>query len=287
MSSAVDFSQLPKPAVVESLGFEQILAEMVADLQSRDFEFNALLESDPAYKILEVAAYRELAIRNRINHAAQATMLAYASGTDLDNVFPLAVQRQEGETDERLRLRKQLWLESTSTAGPTQGYRFHALSADTRIIDVNVQSADLLVDNDGQLKSSNGIQPGIVVVTILTNGDVDLVAKVQERLNKDDARPITDYVQVQSAQLHDYSINAVLAVAKGPDATLITDMARQSLNHFIEQSFQLGYNINRASIISALHVEGVTNVTLQTPASDIVIDETTAPNCTNIDLRHG
>lgn len=52
----IDLSTVPAPNVVQALNFETILAEMLADLQARDSVFTALVESDPAYKILEVAA---------------------------------------------------------------------------------------------------------------------------------------------------------------------------------------------------------------------------------------
>lgn len=63
--TAVDLSQLPAPSVVETLDFETILQAMLDDLLARDPDFSALVESDPAYKILEVAAYRELLLRQR------------------------------------------------------------------------------------------------------------------------------------------------------------------------------------------------------------------------------
>ena len=75
--SQIDLSRLAAPDVVEALDFEAILAEMLADLRGRDSAFTALTEADPAYKILEVAAYRELLIRQRINEAARSVMLAY------------------------------------------------------------------------------------------------------------------------------------------------------------------------------------------------------------------
>ena len=84
--TVVNLSQLPAPNVVESLDFETILAEMIADLQGRDPTFTALVESDPAYKILEVCAYRELLMRQRVNESAKAIMLAYATGADLDQL---------------------------------------------------------------------------------------------------------------------------------------------------------------------------------------------------------
>lgn len=84
--TAVNLSKLPPPVVVEQLDFETIFAEMLADLQSRDPVFTALVESDPAFKILEVAAYRELLIRQRANESAKAVMLAFANDADLDQL---------------------------------------------------------------------------------------------------------------------------------------------------------------------------------------------------------
>ena len=84
--SQIDLSRLTAPDVVEVLDYEVILAEMLADLRGRDSAFTALTEADPAYKILEVAACRELLIRQRINEAARSVMLAYAAGADLDQI---------------------------------------------------------------------------------------------------------------------------------------------------------------------------------------------------------
>lgn len=56
--STIDLSTLPSPNVVEALGFETIFAAMLNDLCVRDPSFTALVGSDPAYKVLEVCAYR-------------------------------------------------------------------------------------------------------------------------------------------------------------------------------------------------------------------------------------
>jgi phage-related baseplate assembly protein len=61
-SSAVDLSRLPAPQIVEQLSYETIFTGMVADLRARG-DFDAVVESDPAIKVLEVAAYRVLAYR--------------------------------------------------------------------------------------------------------------------------------------------------------------------------------------------------------------------------------
>lgn len=126
----IDLSQLPAPEVVEPLDYEAILAEMLAHLRTLDPEFDALVESDPAYKILQAAAYRELLIRQRVNDAARAVMLAHATGADLEHLAALfGVARLPGESDTALRRRAQLAPAAYSTAGPRAAYLFHALGA--------------------------------------------------------------------------------------------------------------------------------------------------------------
>src|SRR5690606_17245852 len=66
-STAVDLSRLPPPDVVQALDYETILAELQVDLAARLPDFDAFLESDPAIKLLEIVAYRELLLRQRVN----------------------------------------------------------------------------------------------------------------------------------------------------------------------------------------------------------------------------
>ncbi len=87
----IDLSQLPAPDVVEELDFETILAERKATLislypeEGQDAVARTLaLESEPIVKLLQENAYREVIWRQRVNEAARAVMLAYASGSDLD-----------------------------------------------------------------------------------------------------------------------------------------------------------------------------------------------------------
>ncbi len=48
-----------------------------------------IVESDPAYKILEVAAYRELLLRQRVNDASKLYYWPNAKGSDLDHLAAL------------------------------------------------------------------------------------------------------------------------------------------------------------------------------------------------------
>ena len=99
-----DLTQLPAPTVVEALDFETILASHRADLIAR-YPAAAdviALESEPLAKLLEAHALRELIYRQRVNDAARAYLLAYATGSDLDHKGAFyGVPRLPGETDGR------------------------------------------------------------------------------------------------------------------------------------------------------------------------------------------
>jgi len=61
-----DLTRLQNPNVIETLDYETIFTHMKEELLRLDPSFSALLESDPAMKILEIAAWRELLLRQRI-----------------------------------------------------------------------------------------------------------------------------------------------------------------------------------------------------------------------------
>ena len=104
--TVADLASLPPPQSIEELSFERIFAEMLQDFRARYPQYSALLASDPAIKLLEVAAYRELLLRARINDAARASLLAFADGADLDHLAAFyGVTRLAGEGDDALRRR--------------------------------------------------------------------------------------------------------------------------------------------------------------------------------------
>ena len=85
-SLAPELAGLPTPQVLETLRFETVFDALLRDFQVRYPQYSALLASDPAIKLIEVAAYRELLLRARINEAARANLLAFAVGNDLEHL---------------------------------------------------------------------------------------------------------------------------------------------------------------------------------------------------------
>lgn len=288
----IDLSQLPAPEVIEAVDYETILAERKATLVSLypEEEQEAIsrtlaLESDPIVKVLEESAYREAILLQRINEAAVAGMVAYAIGSDLDqlaannNVERLIITpadeaqippvAAEMESDSDLRQRIPAAFEGMSVAGPSGAYEFHALSADGRVADASATSP----------------APAEVTVTILSReGDGtapdDLLQVVSLALNDDEVRPVGDRLTVISAQIVNYSVNAVLFVYPGPATEPILAAAKAQLTAYINEQRRLGRDIRRSAIYAALHVQGVQRVELQQPTGDVVLNKTQAAFCT-------
>lgn len=288
--TAIDLSKLPAPSVVEALDYETIYAAMLADLQARMPDFDITLESEPAVILLQVAAWRELMLRQRVNEAARAVMVAYATGTDLDNIAALfGVTRltitpssTDGsgnitpavmESDDEFRARLVLAPEGYSVAGPQGAYIFHSLSADPAVLGAGAASPS----------------PGEVVVTILARaGDgtapAALCATVLAYLSDQTRRPLTDHVTVQSATIVPYNVVASITTYAGPDSSTVLAAAQTALATYVANSIQLGRDITRAAIYAALMVAGVQNVVITSPASDVIIAGDQSAHCTGITL---
>lgn len=292
--TAVDLSKLPFPDAVEQIAFETILAEMIADLQARDTAFSALVESDPAYKILEVAAYRETLIRQRVNEAIKAVTLAYAEDADLDQIAarynverlvitpadPTTIPPTEAvmESNDDLRRRVQLSFEGFSTAGPEGAYIFHSLGADADVLDAAAYGPPET--------------PGVVRVAIMSrtgNGSApaELLEAVEATLSADDVRPLTDDVQVESAAIVNYAVAATLTFYPGPDSAVVMQAAQDALEAYVEKNHRLGRDVTRSGIFAALHQEGVQDVQLVLPESNVVTAWNQAAYCTGITLTDG
>ncbi len=287
--TAVDLSRLPAPMVVETLDFDTIYGQMLAQLQVLLPEFDATVESDPAVKLLQVASYREMLLRQRVNDAARAVMPAFALGSDLDHLAALfGVARlvitpaddTKGipavyENDADLRRRMTLAPEGYSVAGPEGAYIFHALSADPDVLDASATSPT----------------PGEVIVRILSRSGTGavgaaLVEDVGLYLSDETRRPMTDRVTVLSATIVPFEVEAEITTFNGPDAAIVIATARANLDGLLARTHRLGIDITRARIFAALAgPEGVQNVKLIQPAADIVLDRSQASNCTAVTLR--
>ncbi|MHA7846218.1 baseplate assembly protein [Serratia sp. D1N4] len=295
----IDLSQLPAPEIVEGLDYETLLAERKATLislypeeQRAAMARTLSLESEPLVKLLQENAYREVILRQRVNDAARAVMVAFATGSDLDQLganvntprltlvpaddstLPPTPAVRESDSDYRVRIPQAF--EGISVAGPSGAYEYHGRSADGRVADVKAISPS----------------PACVTVSVLSREDngtasADLLAVVTAALNAEDVRPVGDRVTVQSAKIVPYAVDAVLHLYPGPEAAPIQAAAEARLQHYISAQHRLGRDIRLSALYAALHAEGVQRVELKAPLADIVLDNTQASYCTHYQLTVG
>ncbi|WP_266170525.1 hypothetical protein [Dyella subtropica] len=76
---------MPPLDVIEPLSYEDTYHRRLAHLRPLDATFAALMESDPAYKVLQIVAWRDLLVRQRVNDVARAMALPSAKGQNLDS----------------------------------------------------------------------------------------------------------------------------------------------------------------------------------------------------------
>lgn len=265
----IDLEALPAPEVVEPLDYERILGDMLADYRARWPAFTAWVESEPALKLLEAAAYRELLLRSRVNDAARACMLAHAEGGNLDNLAALfGVGRLAGEADAALRRRVILSLGAHTTAGAEAGYRYHAL----------------LVDGVGHVcvrSPSAGVVDVFAVGVVEGAGAEALDAQIERpvgaalaaALSAADVRPITDDVRVWGIEVHAYRVAATITTAADVrDREAVRAASEASVRRYcLERHSCAPASIERSALIAALHVPGVESADLTAPAADVAL----------------
>jgi phage-related baseplate assembly protein len=267
--STVDLSALPAPPVLEELDFEQAYTEELAAFRLyMGDNWTAELESDPVVKLLELGVYRRIQNRARVNDGAKALLLAYAIDGDLDQLAGnvrlkrLVIQEENlntvpptprvMESNDALRERVQLVYEGLTTAGPRNSYILHARNASALVADATAESPS----------------PAEVVVTVLHlqgNGVAEqpLLDVVMRYLSDDDIRPVGDRLTVQSAEVIEYRIDAVLHMAgTGSENEAILAAAEQRLAGWVNPRRRLGVEVPRSAIDAQLHISGVGRVDL-------------------------
>jgi phage-related baseplate assembly protein len=274
MTTLNDLASLPTPAVIEPLSFDTIFSELQTEFQSRYPDYSALLASDPAVKLLEVAAYREVLLRNRINAAAKASLLAFATGSDLDHLAAFyGVTRLMEETDEALRLRTRQRIIGFANAGGAAHYRYWALSASPDVADVEVDSPE----------------PGRVRISVLAKGEEETVPDavleaVRAVVLRDDIRVLTDTVEVVAAELIPVTVTARIWLYPDTPMAAFEAIAPRFKDALAAQS-GLGWDLTPSWVIGELQRPGVHKVELHSPTTDIRANANQAVRLMHLNLE--
>lgn len=292
--TAVDFSKLPFTSSINTRTYEDILAEMLSDVRfylGTDYIFH---EADPAYVVLEACAMRRFMDLQDYANQCKQMYVAYANGAMLDQLGanpdfkctrltvvaanPAASPPVDAvmESDEAYRARLVLTNEGYTSAGTDGAYLYHTLSADGDVRDASVTSP----------------QAGTALITVLSfsnNGlsSSALVDKIRVKLNRDDLRQTCATVNVAAAEVLNYT--AAIRVATYPSTDIQSTLARSqtSLQAYVDAHFKLGHDITLAGLVAASTVDGVQNVFIDAPATDLITSYTQARRCTSALVSHG
>ena len=181
----------------------------------------------------------------------------------LDSVENLTVSEGGAaeEEDEAFYERMRESMSAYSTAGPGQGYIYHAKSANSSVGSVRVNSPE----------------PGCVDVYILkTDGslpDIEMIEMVEEALSGDDVRPLTDKVSVKAPEAVPFDINVTWYREKG--TTISREQMEAGLEtactEFLEwQTTEIGRDINPDVLAAKLMGAGIKRLTVTQPEYTVI-----------------
>lgn len=306
---------LPPPDNLQSLDFEQLLAEAKADvLAAMPGEAASIdLESDPLNELLQALVYRVVIQNNRANSQAQSIMLAVAVGPQLDQLgqlpffntarkiiveakpldFPPTEAILEDDNDYRERLR--LSLLGLSVAGPAQAYRFHALSSHADVVDVSIDRpqfervefthpdlpAGALVIAPIYTAGLSDPLPNDIAVTVMSRAEdgeasQEIIDAVNANLSGETVRPISDRPRVRSVTTLPVAIDATLYLYEGNEQDTVLAQAKDNLESNLSDLRRIGNDLTISAIHAGLHINGVQRVTINRPAADTVISPSEA-----------
>ena len=161
------------------------------------------------------------------------------------------------ESDARYRGRVRLAPERFSTCGPTDAYRYHALSVSQEIIDVAVWCPQ-----EGQVKLAPLCRDGAMPSAALINA-------VASAVNAEKTRPLTDGVQVVTPETVAYSVAGTFYVKSSyaSKAGQIQAQVQKALADYLAwQRTKIGRDITPSELVSRIQsIDGVQRVALSEP----------------------
>ena len=205
----------------------------------------------------------------------------------VDNVYNTTVtyggddgEPYDDDGNDKYRERIRLSVSKMTTAGPSESYRYYALSADAAISDVSISSPT----------------PGTVLIVPICKGgvipDETILHKVAAICSADDVRPMTDLVEVQAPEQVEYTIDIKYYTTEDQESDCVSTIEGSGGSIEIYQEWQdtvMGRAINpdylRKLILAPTEGVGATRVEVTSPAYT-VLSQTQVAKCKGITVTH-
>jgi phage-related baseplate assembly protein len=300
--SVINLDLLPRMQVLESISSDKIIADRMARFRvlwndndppnAAQYDVGAL-EFDPIKIQHECGAYFETMIRDRVNQAARAVTLAFASGSDLDAIasrYPGGVPRAAGEKDANYRRR--VWL-SPNTLGPhgtAEAYVFWALTGDSTLHDASATTDEgtgkvyvTLMAESGSVADmpwvrtrdplSRALIKTEAVPVININPSLQQIIDVRKYILDEGRRGQTDEIITYQPQIVPINYKARIWMFPNASVDITITAVEKAVAALIENQRWLGYDHSRMAFDAALAQTGVHHAVIDEPATDVNVDD--------------
>ncbi|MGD9623849.1 MAG: baseplate J/gp47 family protein [Arcobacter sp.] len=175
----------------------------------------------------------------------------------------------ETETDESLLNRYLISFADKSTAGAEETYKSLVLKSDRRIEDVKII----------------GNEDAIVKIYYFSEKADELMSqRIIEACNDKQERPLTDKVEVFEATKVLFNIDANLKIYKNQESAALQIAALNSLKTGLKEITKIGEVITLSEINDFLKVEGIKEVVVNSPVSNVEVLENEIGICNDISI---
>lgn len=146
--------------------------------------------------------------------------------------------------------------ESYTTAGAGNSYSYHARSVSALVNDVSVESTE-----PGKVDVKIMLQDGVLP-------DEEMISKVQEYLNADDIRPLTDYVVVSAPGTVAFDIDVVYYISSMKEVSaekIKNDIEICTRSYVAWQTSKMGRDINPSYFNALIMQSGIKRAEIISP----------------------
>lgn len=279
---STSLASLPVPTLIAERDPQLLFEELLARFKTLNPDYAYYLMSDPVVKELQTLGYAEFMFRAFVNEMARQGLIAYATEAWLDHlgaregVTRMLIDAGNSEvvppvapiyeSDDRFRDRILTKIAGRSSAGPADHYRYHAMSADVRVLDAYAYSPDF--DNSFNMGGRVNIallssEPGNVA-------SLNLIDTVRAVLLNPKVRVVSDILTVEAAAAKEFALHADVTLDHTAPFEVFEGLADLIVTKF--NAIQaLGRDVTKAWMINALMVDGVYDVTLLGAAASGVV----------------
>lgn len=184
----------------------------------------------------------------------------------------------ERESDEAYRERIHEAPEKFTTAGSKQSYQYYTKQSSSLITDVTVNSPEAGT---------------VCIVPLLSGGELpgdEIIQKIQETLNDNEIRPLTDKVLVKKPETISFSVNLTYYIDEDDESTQVTikNNVEKAVAEYVKwQKEKLGRDINRTELYYRIRNAGAKRVVISEPATDCVVSSEQVAIANSINVSYG